>query len=106
LLKALTNGEATATPDLRLHDAHPGDRYLLCSDGLSSVVPDPAIQHTLSSTADPETAVRALVTAANEAGGPDNVSCVVADVVDGKTGETGENRDTGESGDTGQIWAR
>ncbi|WP_327729884.1 MerR family transcriptional regulator [Streptomyces sp. NBC_00487] len=81
LLRALSSDTAISTPDLRLHDAHPGDRYLLCSDGLSSVVPDPAIQHTLASIADPESAVRALVTEANEAGGPDNVSCVVADVV-------------------------
>lgn len=90
LLKALTNSGTTATPDLRLHDAQPGDRYLLCSDGLSSVVPDPAVRRTLSSTADPETAVRALITEANEAGGPDNVSCVVADVVPRPSRETGE----------------
>ncbi|QFQ96991.1 MerR family transcriptional regulator [Streptomyces phaeolivaceus] len=81
LLKALTTDESLATPDLRLHDAHAGDRYLLCSDGLSTVVPDPALQHTLSTTPTPEAAVHALVTEANTAGGPDNVSCVVADVV-------------------------
>ncbi len=81
LLKALTTDESLATPDLRLHDAHPGDRYLLCSDGLSTVVPDPAVQHTLSTAPTPEAAVRALVAEANAAGGPDNVSCVVAEVV-------------------------
>ncbi|WP_406259650.1 MerR family transcriptional regulator [Streptomyces sp. JL3001] len=79
LLKALT---PTATPDLRLQDAEPGDRYLLCSDGLSRVVPDPQIRHLLTSTPTPDTAVHALIAAANEAGGPDNVSCVVADVVE------------------------
>ncbi|MGW4754639.1 MerR family transcriptional regulator [Streptomyces chartreusis] len=82
LLKALTS---TATPDLRLQDAEPGDRYLLCSDGLSRVVPDPQIRHLLTSTPTPDTAVHALIAAANEAGGPDNVSCVVADVVDPTT---------------------
>jgi protein phosphatase len=81
LLKALTGGDETAAPDLRLHDAHPGDRYLLCSDGLSGVVPDDRIHHLLSSTPGPDTAVATLVDAANDAGGPDNVSCVVADVV-------------------------
>lgn len=85
LLKALTNDESISTPDLRLHDAHPGDRFLLCSDGLSTVVPDPTLRHTLSTTPDPETAVRTLITTANEAGGPDNVSCVVADVVGRET---------------------
>jgi protein phosphatase len=77
LLKALTTG----APDLKLHDAHRGDRYLLCSDGLTAVVPEHRIRELLTAQADPEEAVRALVDAANEAGGPDNISCVVADVV-------------------------
>ncbi|MFG2270495.1 MerR family transcriptional regulator [Streptomyces chartreusis] len=82
LLKALT---PTATPDLRLQDAEPGDRYLLCSDGLSRVVPDGRIRDLLTSAPTPESAVHALIAAANEAGGPDNVSCAVADVVDPTT---------------------
>ncbi|KOV68683.1 hypothetical protein ADL00_13075 [Streptomyces sp. AS58] len=79
LLKSLTGG-APVPADLRLHDARPGDRCLLCSDGLSAVVPEARIRHVLTTTAAPEDAVRALVDAANAAGGPDNVSCVVADV--------------------------
>lgn len=75
LLKAL----GTGTPDLRLHDAAPGDRHLLCSDGLSGVLPEARIRQLLT-TGTPDATVRALVDAANEAGGPDNVSCVVADV--------------------------
>jgi protein phosphatase len=77
LLKALTIG----TPDLKLHDSRRGDRYLLCSDGLTAVVPEHRIRELLTANPDPEEAVRSLVDAANEAGGPDNVSCVVADVV-------------------------
>ncbi|WTL73032.1 MerR family transcriptional regulator [Streptomyces sp. NBC_01518] len=77
LLKALTTG----TPDLKLHDTRRGDRYLLCSDGLTAVVPEHRIRELLTAHSDPEEAVRSLVDAANEAGGPDNVSCVVADVV-------------------------
>jgi serine/threonine protein phosphatase PrpC/DNA-binding transcriptional MerR regulator len=80
LLKALTT--AGATPDLKLHDAEPGDRYLLCSDGLSGVVPDTTIRALLTAAPAPDTAVHTLVDAANSAGGPDNVSCVVADVVE------------------------
>lgn len=79
LLRALT---PTATPDLRLQDAEPGDRYLLCSDGLSRVVPDTHIRRLLAAAPSPDTAVHTLIAAANEAGGPDNVSCVVADVVE------------------------
>ncbi|MEU0945169.1 MerR family transcriptional regulator [Streptomyces canus] len=80
LLKALTS--VGGTPDLKLHDAEPGDRYLLCSDGLSAVVPDPTIRDLLTAAPAPDTAVHTLVDAANTAGGPDNVSCVVADVVE------------------------
>lgn len=80
LLKSLS-GTAPASPDLHLHDAHPGDRFLLCSDGLSAVVPDARIRQVLTTPSSPDEAVRALVDAANAVGGPDNVSCVVADVV-------------------------
>ncbi|WP_030239211.1 MULTISPECIES: MerR family transcriptional regulator [unclassified Streptomyces] len=81
LLKALTGGNADTLPDLRLHDAHPGDRYLLCSDGLSAVVPEERIRDLLASCPAPQTTVESLVAAANDAGGPDNVSCVVADLL-------------------------
>ncbi|MFE5889141.1 MerR family transcriptional regulator [Streptomyces sp. NPDC056462] len=80
LLKTLS---PATPPDLRLQDAEPGDRYLLCSDGLSTVVRDARIRHLLAAAPSPDTAVHALIDAANEAGGPDNVSCVVADVVEG-----------------------
>ncbi|MFS8199243.1 MerR family transcriptional regulator [Streptomyces sp. CWNU-52B] len=73
---------ADDTPDMRLHDARPGDRYLLCSDGLSNVVPTDEIHRVLSEVTEPEQAVRELVVLANESGGPDNVSCVVADVTE------------------------
>ncbi|MGW0535874.1 MerR family transcriptional regulator [Streptomyces sp. NPDC003032] len=79
LIRALGAGEAT--PDMRLHDARPGDRYLLCSDGLSAVVPAEDIRRVITEVGDPEQAVRELVALANGSGGPDNVSCVVADVV-------------------------
>ncbi|MFF5720159.1 MerR family transcriptional regulator [Streptomyces buecherae] len=78
LLRALGQG----TPDLRLHDARRGDRYLLCSDGLSAVVPSEEIRRVLVAADEPEPAVRELVDLANASGGPDNVSCVVADVLE------------------------
>jgi PPM family protein phosphatase len=66
-------------PDLALLDLEPGDRLLLCSDGLTDLVPDDTIGACLTST--PRTAaVQQLVRAALEAGGRDNVTCVVADV--------------------------
>jgi protein phosphatase len=67
---------------MRLHDARRGDRYLLCSDGLSTVVPTEEIRRVLCEISTPEQAVRELITLANSSGGPDNVSCVIADVME------------------------
>jgi protein phosphatase len=59
-----------------------GDRVLLCSDGLSSMVTDDLIEETLVSTTSPQTAADALVDLACAAGGHDNVTCLVVDVKD------------------------
>jgi protein phosphatase len=67
-------------PDLTLHDAQPGDRYLLCSDGLHSYNPEPEITRILLTVADPEEAAGALLSLALASGAPDNVTCIVADV--------------------------
>src|SRR5205807_9086451 len=60
-----------------------GDRYLLCSDGLTDVVGPRAIQEVLAAVPEPQTAVNRLIRLANRGGGPDNITCVVVDVVDG-----------------------
>lgn len=81
LIRSLFSGNAQApAPELRLQDARPGDRYLLCSDGLSRVVPEDEIRSVIAGAADPEQGVTALVGLALAAGAPDNVSCVLADV--------------------------
>ncbi|GAA3311094.1 MerR family transcriptional regulator [Streptomyces cinereospinus] len=81
LVRALGPG-ADTTPDMRLYDAQREDRYLLCSDGLSTVVPAQDIHRVLAEVSEPEQAVRELIARANGSGGPDNVSCVVADVLE------------------------
>ncbi|MGW7411741.1 MerR family transcriptional regulator [Streptomyces sp. NPDC054863] len=83
LARALTAeaGTGPVTAETKLHDALPGDRYLLCSDGLSAVVPAEKIRAVLTSAEGPDEAVGELVALANASGGPDNVSCVVADVL-------------------------
>jgi len=69
------------TADLSLLDARPGDRYLLCSDGLTAAVAVSAIRETLADAAlSPEAAVGRLIALANEAGGPDNIACALADI--------------------------
>jgi len=73
-------------PDVSPHDARAGDRYLLCSDGLTAVVSAGTIRDTLSEPGDPERAVGQLIELANEAGGPDNIAYVVADVIEPQPG--------------------
>ncbi|MGD9956818.1 MAG: PP2C family serine/threonine-protein phosphatase [Candidatus Nanopelagicales bacterium] len=80
LLMRAIDGVHPAEPDVSVREARTGDRYLVCSDGLCGYVSDPDIARLLA-TADPTAAVTALVDAALEAGAPDNVTCVVADVV-------------------------
>ncbi|SHN46963.1 MerR family transcriptional regulator [Cryptosporangium aurantiacum] len=82
LVRALGAGEPPVEADLALRTAVPGDRYLLCSDGLWAVVAQAEITAVLTAGDDPARAVERLVGLVRAAGAPDNVVCVVADVVD------------------------
>lgn len=79
LIKAL-DGVHHVEPDLSMREVKAGDRFLLCSDGLSGVLKPTELQELLSS-GDPTGTVTRLVERALEAGAPDNVTCVVADLV-------------------------
>lgn len=80
LLQAL-DGEHDFSPDLQLHEARAGDRYLLSSDGLHACVCAEAIARVLVGVADPDQAAEDLIKLAMDGGGPDNVTCIVADIV-------------------------
>ena len=79
ILHAL-NG-ADVEPDLSIREVRVGDRYLLCSDGLSDVVSPDTLLEALQ-LPDPHESADRLVELALRAGGPDNVTCIVADVID------------------------
>src|SRR3954469_10277085 len=68
--------------DWWLIDPSAGDRYLICSDGLADEVEDHDIARVLLGTRDADEAARALVDLANRAGGRDNITVVLVDVVD------------------------
>jgi PPM family protein phosphatase len=73
------DGRLDRSPDLTLRTIRPGDRYLLCSDGLTCVVGEDAIAGILSGTGDANEAADLLVQLAGEAGSPDNVTVIVID---------------------------
>ena len=81
ILRAL-QGHEPIEPDLRVREAVLGDRYLLCSDGLTGVVSDTTLKEVLAGTPGVRDAVERLVALALKGGGPDNVTVVVADVVE------------------------
>ena len=81
LVRALHAGDGAALPDVRSHSARPGDRYLLCSDGLHRPVPSSEVQRVLANQLDPEATVTELTELVHQAGAPDNVALVVADIL-------------------------
>jgi protein phosphatase len=84
LLRALTGHELE--PSLTIREAKAGDRYLLCSDGLSGVVSAETMADALRDP-DPKATADRLIELALRGGGPDNVTVIVADVVDVDFGE-------------------
>ncbi|MEU3078006.1 MerR family transcriptional regulator [Streptomyces laurentii] len=83
LLKALDGGDAAPEPDFGVREVRAGDRVLLCTDGVSAVVPEGEIARALRGGGGVEAVADAVVEAARGCGGPDNVACVVGDVVAG-----------------------
>jgi PPM family protein phosphatase len=83
--------DADVDVDLKPVELHVGDRLLLNSDGLTSMIEDGALEQILAGEPDPQSAADKLVDAANDAGGEDNITVVVIDVVEGAAaGGTGE----------------
>ncbi|MFB4316292.1 PP2C family protein-serine/threonine phosphatase [Actinomadura sp. 21ATH] len=82
VLYRVLDGREDREPDLRLREARLGDRYLLCSDGLSGPVDAQTIYEVLSAEADPHRAIARLIELARGNGGPDNITGVIADVVE------------------------
>ncbi|WP_152204771.1 PP2C family protein-serine/threonine phosphatase [Georgenia thermotolerans] len=86
ILRALGDNDGEVQLDESLREAVPGDRWLLASDGLFGVVSPDTIADTLRQIDDPGACAEELITLALRGGGPDNVTCVIADVVETGTG--------------------
>jgi serine/threonine protein phosphatase PrpC len=70
----------TLDVDLTVERLEPGDRYLLCSDGLHGVLETEALRSVLAAELEPQRAVERLVSLANEAGGPDNITAALLEI--------------------------
>lgn len=80
LVRALGAG-GQVEADLALRTALAGDRYLLCSDGLSAIVDREAMHTAMNAAGDPRQTVQRLIELAYAKGAPDNIACVIADVI-------------------------
>lgn len=87
LMRALGSGDHVE-PDLSIREVRAGDRYLICSDGLSGVVSHQTMEETLASYQGPQETVQELIQLALRGGGPDNITVIIADVLDLDTGDT------------------
>ena len=82
LVTRVLTGQHEDEPDLAMREAHVGDRYLVCSDGLSGFVARETIEEILVQDQPPGVAADRLVGLALRAGAPDNVTCIIGDIVD------------------------
>lgn len=70
--------EDTVLMELHLHEVQAGDTFLMCSDGLSDMLDDDSIANLLNANASLSEAARALIIAANDSGGRDNIAIILA----------------------------
>ena len=84
MLTQALRGDGDVTPLLQMYEVKKGDRYLLCSDGLSGVLTDKEIKVGLKKS-DKEEAVKFLNDATYINGAPDNVTILIADISDKST---------------------
>jgi len=85
LMRVLGDVDASPEIDTEVLDTQPGDRWLLCSDGLSSFVTEDKIAATLRRVTDAEAASERLLQASLDQGAPDNVTVVLVDIGDDET---------------------
>ena len=84
LMRVLCDMEEFPEIDIETYDVLPGDRWMMCSDGLSGPVPESVMDRLMLSKIDSYEATELLVGEALEFGAPDNVTVVVVDIVNAK----------------------
>jgi len=77
VLNSVGGGNSEVKPEVHKHTVEPGDVLMLCTDGLTGMIPDDEIASMLAQDAPPEQTCQALVDEANRRGGKDNITVVV-----------------------------
>jgi serine/threonine protein phosphatase PrpC len=83
LWKYLGSREVGDGPEVKMLFIRPGDRFLLCTDGLTGVVPDEKLAETIAEHSDMQALSEALCQLALDMGSRDNVSCIVVEIAEG-----------------------
>jgi PPM family protein phosphatase len=78
VLNSVGGGNAEVKPEVHKHHLEPDDVLLLCTDGLTGMIPDPELASILAEDAAPDVTCQALVDESNRRGGKDNITVVVA----------------------------
>ncbi|WIV44069.1 PP2C family protein-serine/threonine phosphatase [Glutamicibacter nicotianae] len=103
LLRVLGDSDASPELDVERFTAEPGERWMLCSDGLTDAVPVPVIEQIIRTTADMDEAVNDLVAITLKNGAPDNVTVVMFEVIENSALDGETPAEPEPAPDTGQL---
>lgn len=103
LLRVLGDSDASPELDVEKFTAEPGERWMLCSDGLTDAVPVPVIEQIIRTTADIDEAVNDLVAITLKNGAPDNVTVVMFEVIENSAFDGEAPAEPEPAPDTGQL---
>ncbi|MBM7766901.1 PP2C family protein-serine/threonine phosphatase [Glutamicibacter nicotianae] len=103
LLRVLGDSDASPELDVEKFTAEPGERWMLCSDGLTDAVPVPVIEQIIRTTADIDEAVNDLVAITLKNGAPDNVTVVMFEVIENSALDGEAPAAPEPAPDTGQL---
>lgn len=94
VMRVLGDFDIDPRPDISIREAEPGDRWLLCSDGLCGVLESSTIEERLREVNDPEQCAQDLVSMALRAGSTDNVTAVITEAVTPLNPETADDHES------------
>ncbi|WP_313812551.1 protein phosphatase 2C domain-containing protein [Glutamicibacter sp.] len=103
LLRVLGDSDASPELDVQQLPAAVGERWMLCSDGLTDAVPVPVVEQIIRQTEDMDQAVNDLVAVTLRNGAPDNVTVVMFEVVEDNLQPGDEHSESEPAPDTGQL---